>query len=267
MASGIPVYKVADGIDTSMVVDNKISVINMSHLDAARHGLLSDHTYLNVRGHNHSIGTVDEEVSALGTLVWGNWPAAAAGAVLVSTDNVEDNSGGTGALTVIVRGLDANWAEATATVTMTGTTPTAATAQTFIRINEIEVVTAGSALSNVGVITVSISGTNIMSIYAKHTTSDAGRYTIPAGKTGYFENPEGSGIGNKEITFHIFCRDNTVANTPFLLRASWHSKDGGYFPNGHLEPFGEKTDLIIIGHAATAGAACSASIEGYVEDN
>lgn len=268
MAGGIPVFKVGDGIDTSMVIDNKIAVINMSHLDAARHGILTDHTYLNVRGHNHALGTVDEEISALGTLVWGNWPAAAAGVVLVSTDvNDDGDPVSTGARTVIVRGLDANWAEQEVTITMNGTTATTVTTETFIRIHELEVVTAGSSLSNEGVITASIGGTDIIAMYAKHTTSEAGRFTVPAGKTGYFQNIEGSAVGNQEVTYHIFCRDNSVANKPFLLRFSWHSKNGGYRPDGHLEPFAEKTDLIMIAHAAAGSAACSASLEGYTEVN
>lgn len=254
--------------NTATVTSNKLGTIAYPYLEQILEGNIPDHTYVHVRGHSHSIGTADQELSALGVAGFGVWPSAAAGAVLVSTDVDDDGDpADTGARTVIVRGLDENWALATETVTMNGTTPTTATTVTFIRINEIEVVTAGTTLTNEGDITASISGTNIIRIYAEHTTSDSGKYTIPANYTGYFQNLEASAIGNKEMTYHIFCRDMTVADSPFLLRSSWHSKDGGYRPNGRIEPFSEKVDLVIVGHAELAGAKASASFEGWIEVN
>jgi hypothetical protein len=264
--TSVEIKSYPDATDSATVISNKLSSIAYPYLEQILEGNIPDHIYVQVRGHSHSIGTADQELSALGTAGFGNWPAAAAGAVLVSTDVDDDGDpADTGARTVIVRGLDENWALASETVTMNGTTPTAATTVTFIRIHEIEVVTAGSSLTNEGQITASISGTNIIAMYAIHSTSESGRYTIPAGYTGYFQNLEGSGIGNKEMTYHIFCRDNTVANSPFLLRASWHSKDGGFRPNGRIEPFTQKIDLVFVAHAELAGATASASVEGWVE--
>lgn len=267
----IPGFKLVTGADDTdggyiTSFDGKIGVISYPYLEQIREGLIANHVYKKIKGHCHNIGITDQTLSALGTAGFGNWPAAAAGAVLVSTDvNDDGDPASTGARTVIVRGLDSNWDLATATVTMNGTTPTAATAQTFIRINELEVVTAGTSLSNEGTITASISGANIMAIYPTHTTSEAGRYTIPAGYIGYFQNPEGSGVGNKEITYHIFCRDTTVANSPFKLLLSWHSNEGGYRPNGNLHAITQKSDIVIVVHAVITGAIASASLEGWIE--
>lgn len=234
------------------------------YIDQIREGNVPDHTYVHIRGHAHVIGAVDQELSALATAGFGNWSAAAAGAVLVSSD-AQDNAAGTGARTVIVRGLDSNWAQVTATIVPTGVAPTAATAQTFIRINEVEVLTAGSGFSNAGDLTISIGGTNIVKVFATHSTSDAARYTVPAGMKMYLSNIEASAVGNKEVTYHIFCRDTKVANGAFQLRASWHSKDGGYRPNGRIEEFDEKIDMIIVAHAAGGGARGSGSVEGWIE--
>lgn len=248
-------------------IGGKISAIDAGYLNQIREGNVLNHEYFHIRGHSHSIGTGDQELSALGTAGFGNWPSAAAGVILVSAD-AQDGVAGTGALTVIVKGLDdvaGDWVPATTTITMDGTTPTVVSAQTFIRIHEIQVVTVGANLSNEGDITASISGTDIIAVYANHSCSDSGRITISTGKIGYFENPEGSAIGNKEMTYHIFCRDNVVANSPFLLRTSWHSKDGGFRPNGKLTPATEKTDIIIIAHAEISGAKSSASFEGWIE--
>jgi hypothetical protein len=234
------------------------------YIDQIREGNVPDHTYVHIRGHAHAIGATDQELSALATAGFGNWPAAAAGAVLVSSD-AQDNAAGTGARSVIVRGLDTNWAAATATIVPTGVTPTAATAQTFIRINEVEVVTAGSGLTNAGDLTISVGGANILKVFLDHSTSDAGRYSVPADMKMYLSNIEASAVGNKEVTYHIFCRDTKVANGAFQLRASWHSKDGGYRPNGRIEEFAEKVDMVMIAHAAGGGARGSGSVEGWIE--
>jgi hypothetical protein len=244
---------------------DKLFVIDFGYLNQIREGTIANRVYKKIRAHSHSVGLADQELSALGTAGFGNWPVAAAGVVLVSS-SVADDTGGTGARSVTIRGLaETTWALQEVTVNLDGQTPTVATTEKFIRINEIEVATAGSGLTNAGDITASISGTNMIKIYAGHSTSDGGRYTIPAGSTGYFQNPNGSVIGNKEMTYHIFCRDAAVADSPFLLRDSWHSKDGGFRPSGLLEPFTEKCDVVFVAHAEIAGAKGSASIEGWVE--
>lgn len=266
---GVKLVIGADNTDGGYIdaVGSKMFVVDAGYFNQIREGNVSGHDFISLRGHCHSVDTADQELSALGTAGFGNWPSAAAGAVLVSTDVADDGDPvGTGARTVIVRGLDSSWVEKTETVTMNGTTPTAATTQTFLRINELEVITAGTSLTNEGDITASISGTDIIKIYAIHTTSDAGRYSVPAGRALYLQNPEGSSVGNQENTYHIFARDAGVANSPFKLKASWHSKDGGYRPNGILPGFPEKTDVMFITHAEIIGAIVSASAIGWVED-
>lgn len=257
------IFSHPDSTRSVEVINRSLSVSDTGFLHQVMGGSVENHTYKRINAHSHAVGAADQELSALGTAGFGNWPSAAAGVVIVS-DDAEDAAGGDGATSVIIRGLDSNWEEATATIIPTGATPTTVTTQTFIRINEIEVMSAGSVLSNAGNITASISGSNIIRVYAEHTNSESGRYTIPAGHEGHFQNIEGSARGNKEVTYHIFCRDNTIANAPFRLRASWHSKDGGYRPNGLLDIFTEKTDVIFTSHADT-GAAASASIEGWIE--
>jgi hypothetical protein len=252
---------------SAQVVNRSLSVVDSGFLHEIMAGNVEGHTYRKVRGHSHGVATADQEISALNTAGFGNWPAAALG-VIIESDDAQDRVDGTGARSIIVRGLDivgGKWVAATAIIVPTGATPTTVTAQTFIRINEIEVVTAGSGLTNAGVITASIGGVDIMEIYENHSTSDAGRFTIASDEEGHFQNPEASAIGTKAMTYHIFCRDNRVADAPFILRATWHSLDGGYRPNGLLDIFTEKTDIIFIGHGILSGAHASASIEGWTE--
>jgi hypothetical protein len=264
MADGIPIVQVSGGINTEMIQNNKIIVVDAGYINQIREGNIDGHVYVHIKGHNHGLATTPQELSALGTAAFGNWPSVAAGAVIVS-DHAQDKVDGTGARSILVKGLDSSWEYAEATIIPTGLTPTAATSQTFIRIDEIELITSGSGLTNAGDISLSISGADIVGMYVNHSVSNPGRRTVPAGQILYLENLEGSSVGNKEVTYHIYGRDNTVADAPFKLRTTWHSLDGGFRPGCKLLPFTEKTDVIIISHTEVAGAKASASMEGWLE--
>jgi hypothetical protein len=253
------------GTSTVDVVGGKAFNIAVEYIDQIREGNIPNHTYVRIQGNNLAVSTALEEISDLGTVGYGNWPAAAVGAILVS-DDVADDSAGTGARTVIVRGLNSSYVAASETVTMDGTTPATITTQTFIRIHELEVVTAGSGLANAGTITASISGTDIIALLPGHSKSMSGRYTVPADNTLYLENPEVSVIGTKQCAAHIFTRNTQVANSPFILQRIWQAQDGGYPPNGKLEGIPEKYDVIILGEAGASGTIAAASIEGWIEE-
>jgi hypothetical protein len=75
-------------------------------------------------------------------------PAAAAATTIVS-DAAADDAGGTGARTIAVLGLDANFDYVSETVTMDGITPVACSIQ-FLRVIRMYVVTAGSGEVNAG---------------------------------------------------------------------------------------------------------------------
>lgn len=253
-----------DGVEVS---NRRLMSVDTGFLHEVMAGNITGHIYVRVNGHSHAVGTVDQELSALNTVGFGNWPSVG-GVVSVVSDDVDDDGdpADTGARTLIIRGLlTSDWSQDTETITLNGTTPAVST-KSFIRINEIEVVTAGTTLTNEGTITASIGGTDIVEIYPEHTTSDAGRFTIPADYEGHFQNIEGSSRGNKALTYHIFCRDNNVANAAFQLRGSWHSLDGGFRPDGLLPIFTEKVDVMFVVHAELAGAATSGSFEGWIEE-
>jgi len=81
------------------------------------------------------------------------YPTSAQTIKVVSTSTADDGAPpGTGALTGYIAGLDANWDEIDETFTYDGTTEVTLTKQ-YIRIRKLTVLTAGSGLANVGVIT------------------------------------------------------------------------------------------------------------------
>jgi hypothetical protein len=109
----------------------------------------------------------------------------------VSSSSASDTAAGTGARTVLITGLDANYDVITDTVTMNGQTAVTTT-KSFLRINNMLVATAGTGLANAGIIYIGsgavTSGVpaviyNVIAVGYNNATSS--QYTVPAGYTGY----------------------------------------------------------------------------------
>lgn len=118
------------------------------------------------------------------------WPKAsvrtlpsAAAVVSVSSDNVADDGdpGGTGAWTLTIEGLDADYLEISETITLNGTTAVT-TSASFLRVNRAYVVTAGSNESNVGEITGTIGGDPQFYVEPNEGQTHQVLYTVPANK-------------------------------------------------------------------------------------
>lgn len=120
-----------------------------------------------------SLGLIDgvNRVAALGNRagintgvpedVWTNggdypWMSAATALEIVS-DNAADASAGTGARTVLVAGLDANFRQVSQTLTMNGTTAVAIPTS-LIRINAARVIASGSGKTNTGTLLIRDAG-------------------------------------------------------------------------------------------------------------
>lgn len=137
-----------------------------------------------VYGYNADVDAnsgADEDLIAAGATQY--WPAAA---VLGSSINISSASGdddgapvGTGALTVTIVGLDANYKVQSETVTMNGVSNVNPTGS-YIRIYKAYVATAGSGGTNAGVITVADGTGTFITIPAGLNTSLAAAYTVPA---------------------------------------------------------------------------------------
>lgn len=133
---------------------------------------------------NESISTTFEDM-------WGftgvmTYPVAAE-TLEISSDNIADDGSptGTGVWTIFITTLDASLIEQSQLVTMDGTTKVTL-AGTHLRPQSMFCVTAGSAGSNVGTITLQVSGGGAeRSIILPDTgQSMGGHVTIPSNKTG-----------------------------------------------------------------------------------
>lgn len=134
---------------------------------------------IHINGYNADIDTGSEDVWSPGSSI--NFPAAAAATNVVSSSNDDDGAPvGTGALTVEVWGLDANYHQIKETATMNGTTAVVLSKQ-FFRVNGARVVTAGSGGSNAGTIHVRHNTTVIEQIDIGVGHSRSGKFTVGRG--------------------------------------------------------------------------------------
>lgn len=156
-------------------------------LQVAR-GFIEGHRTVTVFGYNGDVDTSEVTVWPLPSII--AHPAAAL-QMKVSSTNADDTSAGTGARTVVIQGLDANYVEISETVTLNGQTEVL-TAQSFFRINYAYVATAGSTNSaagdiyfGTGTVTAGVPATVYNIIKYDFNNTVTGHYTVPAGYTGY----------------------------------------------------------------------------------
>jgi len=133
----------------------------------------------------------------------------------VSSANANDRSDGTGARTVFIGGLDANYNEISETVTMNGQTAVLTT-KFYIHINQAYVATAGSgngAAGNIyigdGTVTSGVPATIYDIIAFDYNNRITGSFTIPAGYTGYLSQglfSTGQSGGSNAVTGRLMTR-------------------------------------------------------------
>lgn len=173
----------------------------------------------NIAGHSPNIQTTEPP-----HLLWDRKLAysfqTSAQSLEIVSDSVNDTSAGTGARTVLVETLNSAYVTQTQIVTLNGTTPVALTG-THLIVQSVLVLTSGSNFTNVGNLTVRVSGAGAIQGYiaAEIGIQRAFKYTVPAGKTLVIDNlylnsttPTGT---TKTVTLDFIIRfeNGTVAKT------------------------------------------------------
>jgi hypothetical protein len=236
-------------------------------------GNVPGHSAMNKFGHNPATTTGDD--------VWGGggvypfYPTAAVAIDIVST-SVLDDAGSTGAIQVVVEGLDANWDIQTETKTMNGT-GVVQLDNTYVRLYRAFVYEAGTGNTNAGVITAYARATGSgvtagdIGIYIGTGRGQTQQtiYTIPNGKTGYFvKGYVALSTSNKTAEDGIFnwlMKLNNGVNGAWLVQGEvgcvnlgsshWQYRYG--IPAG---PLPEKTDIRI---ALEAGSTTFDTVAGF----
>jgi hypothetical protein len=221
------------------------------------------------------------------TDLWNNsgvytWLTAAGTLEAIST-STNDTAAGTGARTIVVEGLDANYEFISATISMNGTSATTATSLSFLRVFKAYVATSGTAPAsnagaNIGTITVRRSGAGAtqLIIPVENTVglgqSAAGRYTVPAGHTGIVTGIMANVDSNKTADIYIFSRsDGSLTAAPYVGRRIRHKIAGLKGPfNTSFDSsikYTEKTDIWASSYSAAANTGIEVAIELLLVNN
>jgi hypothetical protein len=137
-----------------------------------------------VFGFNRDVDSASDEDlwSAGGNYNW----LTSASIVEALSDDANDTSAGTGARTIQIWGLDANYDEQTEVISLNGTTAVDS-ANTYIRVFRAKVLTAGSGGTAAGTITVRVDGggSTVAEIPEGYNRTEMAVYTVPDSKTAY----------------------------------------------------------------------------------
>jgi hypothetical protein len=206
-------------------------------------GAVNGWTHVSKFGHIDDLGSSLEDIWETGGIY--SWPTSASTLEAIST-SADDDDGGTGAQTIVVEGLDANFDEISETITMNGVSATAATTQSFLRVNRAYVVTTGTyGIGSAGNITIRISSAGATQATINQTTADTiawdygqtqlARYTVPANKTAFISRVAVQCESSKRADIAFYQRQNADdVTTPFSARRVFLSFEG-------LSSFAEKT--------------------------
>lgn len=226
--------------------------------------------YVRVFGYNETIGAASETVWTQG----GNVSFLTSEAIMnVSSSSNFDASSNTGARTLTISGLDANFLEVTDIVTMNGQTEVA-TVNSYLRINEVVVNTAGNNDTNIGDVYVGLGAptAGVPVLVQSKIDAELGKalqcfYTVPASKRAALLN----------LSLSSFANSSVYATTQMRAKEdgkAWQTQDGKFISQGvipeshHKFPiiFEEKTDIEIRGKSSGGATDVSASFSLLVTD-
>ena len=245
---------------------------NFPYLYAISEGLIDNHVGFSKVGY--------QPVSAAGQRVLWNvasdyvFPTSGSQLEIVSTSS-DDNTGGTGALSVRYYYLDNTFAEKSGSVLMSGSTPVLTTETDIYRINYFRVATCGSSGAAVGTIDIRHpSDTPIFDEIAPgYTASRSLIYTVPKGKIIYISNisfSAGYSTTGKQVTFTTKATYDSITKTQtpgmfFLPYSEYVVQDNAISIDLQVPTrFPEGTDLKIVVSGET-NAKCTAGIRGWIE--
>ena len=219
-------------------------------------GQIPGHSVVHKFGRNPDVGGTPETIWEQGGVYT---YLTVASTIYVSGADAQDSAAGTGARTVTVQGLDANYNEIAETLTVDGAVST----KSFLRVYRAFVASAGSLQTNKGTVVISTGASGAGTVLATIATIGTGTvygqgqtnlsfYTIPAGKTGYLTNWNiGVGAYNDAITASLYTRE--IGNGLIFRTRDVMDVPGGLHQRIYQVPFNlpEKTDIEVRAIAST----------------
>ena len=238
----------------------RLRTIDYGYYNQIAEGNIADHYPLNKFGMNEDVGAAYESV-------WdGNtdyvYPTTATTAVLVG--GAQDDAGGTGALTVNISGLDANYDEVNEDVTMAGAGGSAPTTALFLRVFRMKVLTAGSDGTNNAAITCTVNAKSVAIIAAGMGQTLMALWTVPAGATLYIRSwYANTSIVNKSAESRIRIKPFGGAwNTKRVIHINGSGSTYDWTPPLCIT---EKSDIEVQHKATAGGGDCASGFDGWYE--
>jgi len=228
-------------------------------------GQIAYHEFIHKFGYNPDIGASDETVWSQGGLYV--YPTSAS-TMYISSSSTADTAAGTGARTVTVSGLDANFDEISETVSLNGQAGVQLNgASNWYRVNRVVVNTAGSGGANAGVLYVGTEATPSGGVPTnKYATVAIGDnqtlmclWTVPRGYTAYLHQKDvsASSSSGKFAIFTLVSRpEGGVFNVKDRVTLANNSTN---IPYWNPLSFSEKTDIEVRAEADSVGGTITAS--------
>lgn len=209
-------------------------------------GLVRGWRLVRIFGDNHDADTGIEDVWRYGGVK--ALPTSAATVSLVSTSTA-DAAAGTGARSVLLDGLNANYERITEVVALNGTTPVSSS-NSFLRLNLVRTTgVAGSSGANVGDITATIGGSVQAFIAAGLGRSQMAHYTVEANhRLVLFDITSNVGQGKTADTelsqwIRLYEAGSHQDHGPWLEVNNVDLYEGGISVFGTAVPTEEKADI------------------------
>ena len=222
-------------------------------------------------GYNSNIGTTYEPIWD-GTTAYPGWLTTASTVRVRSGGNLYDTLAGSGAQKVTIAGLDENWEPAEEEVELAGTSASAATTITFIRVNRVYVTQAGTARgNNTGTITIEDTGTTsaLAAIVSGNGQTLMALMTVPAGKTAYVRHITIIPDSNKRMDVQFWAVESAdVSTSSARLKRFWPALNQVHTEMADSLPsFPEKTDLWFEAKASGSGNGLAVRGDIWLVDN
>ena len=231
-------------------------------LQVAR-GQITGHSGVFRFGWANSIGTTPQTITtvvAAGAVY--AYPASAS-VMKVSSASASDAAAGTGARTILVAGLDANYDSQSEVITLNGQTAVNTT-KSYLRITYTEILTTGSNNGQVGIIyigtgtvTTGVPATIYWQSEISYNNFSFAGFTVPAGFTAYISSytiTSQSTTANINVSLGLVIYEFGKTNSEIQSTARLSSN--GNFDRHFDSPFavGEKSDVELRAWATTGSA-------------
>jgi len=225
---------------------------------------IDGHSTVNIYGYGGAITT--STIPAWENATAYTFPVAATTMNLVSTVNTGGDKTGT---SILIQGLDANYAVISETLTLNGTTAVVTT-KSYLRINSISVSAITAGANPTGVITLKdlTNTTTYAQIAAGFGRSQMSIYTVPASNTLYLSRIDAWTSANGSSADFVTYSNTTYSSTG----AAQYTQQAPFTGNYHSQrvmprPFLEKTDVVLRFKASANTYVCAVAAEGYLVKN